>query len=78
MADARDEDLARLDRCLAQLSEHFDSVQIVATRHNGDATISCHRGTGNWFSRYGAVVEWVEFQQARVREKVRREEDEDL
>lgn len=55
-----DEDFVRLDRILAQLSEHYDSVQIVATRHTGDKTIRVDRGTGNWFSRYGAVQLWVE------------------
>lgn len=73
-----DANLVRLDRCLAQLSDHFDSIQIVATRHDGDSTISFHRGTGNWFSRYGAVVEWVAFANARAAEKVRREDPEDL
>lgn len=71
-----DPDIVRLDRLLAQLSEHFDSIQIVATRHNGDNTIAVHRGTGNWFSRYGAVVEWVDFAKERVAAKVRREDDE--
>jgi hypothetical protein len=70
-----DPELSRLDRCLAQLSDHYDSIEIITTRHNGEATISVHRGTGNWFSRYGAITEWITFAKARVIEKVRREED---
>lgn len=73
-----DPDLARLDRVLAQLSEHFDSIQIIATRHAGDGTLTFQRGTGNWFSRYGATAEWVDMQRARVLVKAQREtEDEE-
>lgn len=76
MSDSTDPDLVMLDRILAQLSEHFDSVQIFATRHNGDHTLSAQRGTGNWYSRYGAVREWVAQQDARAWAKVDREERE--
>ncbi len=61
-----DPDLARLDRCLAQLSDHFDSVQIIATCHKGTHTIVADRGTGNWYSRYGAMVQWVRREDART------------
>ncbi len=65
-----DPDLSRLDRCLAQLSDHWDSVQIIATRHNGTATIVADRGTGNWYSRFGATSEWVERQRATLHARV--------
>jgi len=75
MAD-RNEEIARLDRCLAQLSDHYDSIQIIATRHEGTRTISADRGTGNWHSRFGAVSEWVERERARVWAQVERDDDE--
>lgn len=69
-----DEDIARLDRMLAQLSEHYDSVQIIATRHNGDTTLVVDRGTGNWYSRFGATGEWVDRERARVWVKMSHDE----
>lgn len=43
------------------LAEHFDSVQIFCTRHEGsmDATVNVHLGSGNWFARYGFVQNWL-------------------
>ena len=73
--DDGDRDLRTLDRLLAQLSEHFDSVQIIATRHERDRTISANRGTGDWYSRYGAVREWLIQQDERAREQIRGEDE---
>lgn len=68
--DERDEDEARhdykvLDSFLAQLMEHFDTVQIVATKHctERDASIKRQRGDGNWYARYGSVKEWINDQE---------------
>lgn len=50
-----------LKRHAAQLMEHFDSVQIFATRHLGDqGTVHATYGAGNWFARFGHVNTWVE------------------
>lgn len=70
-----DEDTPRLDRALAQLSEHFDSVQIIATRHTGTHTSRFDRGTGNLYSRLGAVAEWLHLRRSRVHVHVEREDD---
>lgn len=59
MTERDDEIMKLVDKALAGLSEHFDSIQIIATRHDGDKTIMLDRGTGNWYSRFGAGQLWV-------------------
>lgn len=51
------------NHCL-MLSEHFDTVQIFATRHisNEKGTIQCATGSGNFFARFGQVQFWLEDQ----------------
>lgn len=68
MSDQRKEDLELVKRHLAQLSEHFDAVQIFATRYNANKlegfdedglTTRINVGTGNYFARYGHVAYWL-------------------
>lgn len=76
----RDEDTQRLQDHVNQLMEHFDLVQIFASRHEPaklDGTIACNRGGGNWFSRYGQITEWVRFEDERIRACARKRERED-
>lgn len=48
------------DSHIAQLSEHFDSVQISATTFNPDgSTTVINRGSGNFFTRYGSTKMFV-------------------
>ncbi len=70
---ANDPLLAMLDKMLNQLSEHFDSIQIIATNHKGDHTLTVQRGIGNWYSRLGAVTEWLEREKARIHVHTERE-----
>lgn len=45
-----------------ELGEMFDSVQIFVSRHESgehNGTIRINKGTGNWFTRYGQVREWL-------------------
>lgn len=62
-----DECLDMLRSHIAALMEHFDSVQIFATKPgiNG-GTIHCDDGGGNWFARYGQVSLWVTKQDSSV------------
>ncbi len=58
----QDEDRDRLKKSLNELSEHFDSVQILCTRYKGGddgGTVNISMGTGNWFARYGQMREWL-------------------
>jgi hypothetical protein len=65
-------DIAKVDAALAVLAEHFDTVQVFATRHEAgqeDGTISVQKGLGNWFARYGQVQEWLVTNDERSRLK---------
>ncbi len=55
-----DDDYARVKRACQVLIEHFDAVQIFATRHVGGetGTLGIHRGEGNWYARFGQVKDW--------------------
>ena len=46
----------------AMLMEHFDCVQIFASKHKGEqvGTITYNFGAGNYFARYGQVQQWVD------------------
>lgn len=68
-------DLKILKSHTAQLMEHFETVQILCSRHIGDdGTVSCTWGSGNWFARYGQVKEWITKQEEGTRIE-RRNED---
>lgn len=72
--DREEEDLRELKRHTAMLMEHFDTVQIFATRHIGDdGTISVQNGDGNWFARHGQVATWLLKQDEATRNEVRGE-----
>lgn len=44
----------------AQLSEHFDSVQIIVTAIDPEEGTGIYRaGRGNYYARIGAVEEWL-------------------
>lgn len=68
-----DPDLAAVKKALQDLGEHFDSVMIFCTRHEGDDRGSARvaKGTGNWYARYGQVREWLvkEEEEARIEAK---------
>jgi hypothetical protein len=58
----KDEDLKRVQAALNTLGEHFDTVQILATRHEPgqeDGTVHVELGVGNWFARRGQVADWL-------------------
>ncbi len=59
--NTKERDHAMLKRHVAQLAEHFETVQIFATRHSAehDGTVGAQWGEGNWYARYGQVKEWV-------------------
>jgi hypothetical protein len=62
------EEISMVKKHASELGEHFDTVQIFCTRHESgteDGTVTIKMGTGNWFARYGQVVEWVKKQDER-------------
>lgn len=42
-----------------QLREHFDSVVIICSRHDGAQTAFFSASAGNWHARYGATMEYL-------------------
>lgn len=68
-----------VQKALAQLMEHFDTVQIFATRWDPQdcTTGSINRGNGNFYARIGQVREWVEREDEAARVEVRAYEGED-
>lgn len=54
-------DLQIVKRHVAELGEHFDTVQVFVTRLKDEGergTINVHYGSGDWFARFGFVTYW--------------------
>lgn len=68
-----------IDECLNKLAEHYDCVQIFASRHDVDdnekKTLGSDRGKGNWFARYGQVKEWVIREEEATRINTRKDNE---
>lgn len=71
-SETADQDEAMLDKHVAFLMEHFDSVRIFVTRNERDGcTMVCNRGRGNFYASLGQIKEWVIMQDARARTEIR-------
>lgn len=60
--DEPKEDEARekaVDRALDALAEHYEDIHIFGVYKNGNRTSRFDKGRGNYYSRYGAVRQWV-------------------
>jgi hypothetical protein len=51
--------LDEMRRRAVQLSEHFDSVQIICTKHEHGRTGLFHAGCGNRYARLGSAREFL-------------------
>lgn len=72
--DNPERDQAILRNHVAMLAEHFDTVQIVATKSVQDNGTRRHtEGAGNWYARYGSVKEWITREEHRERVQVTKE-----
>lgn len=56
----REHSEAIVDKAVTALMGHFDAVQIMVTREDGDSTMYCGRGKGNYYARLGMVQTWIE------------------
>lgn len=66
----REQDLEIVKHAAEKLGEHFDSVQILTTRHESGeekGTINVCYGVGNWFARYGLAKDWCVRSEERTR-----------
>ncbi len=70
-----DRDVERVSNAAAALAEHFDSVQIIATRCDDGCTSMTHAGKGNWYAREASLREYLLKQDERSRESIRHEND---
>ena len=63
----------------SKLAEHYDTVQIFCTKHEGGqgGTIHAEWGVGNYYARRGQVLEWIEEQKESTREGVRKANDQE-
>ena len=73
MSDGIPNDGDRVDAALKELGEHFDSVMIFTTRHESTeaGTHTVAKGVGNWYARFGQVVEWVDKENEIARAEAR-------
>lgn len=73
--EAADNDF--LDKAVSELMTHFDTVQIFATRSEGQKnTVRAVNGAGNWFARFGQIALWVRSEtHIDIKESAEREED---
>lgn len=59
-----------------ELMKHFDSVQFFGTLidPNDGATDAIDHGAGNWYARYGQVVDWLTATEARTADHATRDD----
>ena len=55
-----------IDDAAAKLSEHFDSVLILASWEEPDSTHRVQSGTGNFYARIGMATEFLQEDKARI------------
>ncbi len=68
-----------IDSKVNQLAEHFDAVQIlVSWPSDSGGTMSCYRGSGNYYARTGMARDFINRDQAEtlVTEEKRQREQE--
>jgi hypothetical protein len=53
-------DIEKVREALVLLGDRFESVQICATRQEGNDTFYTCKGSGNYFARYGVVKMWLD------------------
>lgn len=70
-----EEDIQLVKYAADRLMDHFDSVRIFVTKHDGtcDVTTPYTTGAGNFYAQLGQVNEWRATQNEIPREEVRQE-----
>lgn len=69
----QDPDFTRVVKACEALIEHYDSVQILVTRHepNEGGTRNTSYGLGNYFARKAHMEEWIVKEDEETREAIR-------
>ncbi len=55
--DVKERELALIHRHVAQMSEHFATVQVIVTTHDMGGSKRLQSAAGNWYARLGALRE---------------------
>lgn len=68
-SERQDRDMSIIKSHVAQISEHFETVQIIATRHDAEhgGTVMASWGEGNWYGRFGSIKGWITQQEEQTR-----------
>lgn len=61
----RDALVEYLDKKLAEMGEHFECVQILASNSDDSGTWTISRGSGNWNARQGMAQRFVKDDEAQ-------------
>lgn len=59
MSNFTERDSKLIEETVDNLSQHFDTVHVLATRYEGSDTLNISKGSGNWYARYGQMREWL-------------------
>lgn len=64
----------RLSKAARDLAEHYESVIIIAVTRSedGGASTCTASGSGNFYSQFGSVREWILFKEEESRIEARR------
>jgi hypothetical protein len=54
-----DKKYALLENQARLMMQSFDTVQVFATKYEGENTRHYVFGSGNWYARYGQIRQWV-------------------
>jgi hypothetical protein len=72
-----DDRMKRLAKAADALAEHFSTVQIIATVEDADIATPFNSGRGNWYARYGSVIEWVMYSEDQMLNNGQEDDDEE-
>lgn len=65
------EELGKIvEKAAADLGEHFDAVEILASNSDGEGSDCVKRGTGNYYARLAMAQEFIDEDRAQVWAKV--------
>lgn len=77
MSNDKDTELRELERHASQLGENFDTVRIITTTHRDGQTVMHSFGAGNFYAQFGSVKEWVQRQEADIKNSIKKEHNDD-
>ena len=77
MSDLDDKISKIVEQHVAQLGEHVASVQLIVTYEEGGNSKKISSGSGCWYSRMGAMTEFMEYHREKLKCYAREEGEDD-